>query len=546
MTLQGRYQIVRKLGDGGMGAVYEGLHTVIKRRVAIKVLHPQFAKNPEIVARFHREAEAATSIGHPNIVEVTDMGTFDDGSAYMVLEFLDGRDWSHDIENDGPQSLGKTAQILTQVCDALQAAHGKGIVHRDLKPENIFLIERSGNPNFVKVVDFGISKIVDAGPESAGHSLTQTGTALGTPYYMAPEQCQGKKDIDHRADIYSLGVILFQALTAQYPFDDESYPMLVLKICTEQPPLLSTFRPDLPPQLQGILHAMLAKNRDNRFANVSELKAALAPYVGETAAPVLAENAPSTAARGPSVLHGPSAGTPSSSPTGTAYLPNNSGTGPGMTPYPLQAQGGGNRGLILAVAAMLGLIVAGGIGVGAWAATSSDDPTVAETPDTGTPPAADPAPAPVVEAPVESPPEPVAAAEDVPAEPAAPTAVQAPAAEMLSITLSAPPGATMTLDGRLIPNPFTGDVPAGEHRLQASRRGYVDYDEPLQVSFATTFPRIRMERVGGRPTVRPATPVGGSTTGGPMFGGGVRRPTPSPPPPPRRRTGETVSDSVIF
>ena len=218
MVLQDRYRIVRKLGDGGMGSVYEGEHVLIKRRVAIKVLHSQFAQNPEIVARFQREAEAATSIGHPNIIEVTDMGRFPDGTAYMVLEFLDGRDWSKDIEREGPQPVGKVIHILTQVCDALTAAHAKGIVHRDLKPENIYLIERNGDTCFAKVLDFGISKIADGQAEN--RSLTQTGTALGTPYYMAPEQCQGKKDIDPRADINSLGVILYQALTAQYPYDD--------------------------------------------------------------------------------------------------------------------------------------------------------------------------------------------------------------------------------------------------------------------------------------------------------------------------------------
>ena len=193
MVLQDRYRIVRKLGEGGMGAVYEGEHILIKRRVAIKCLHSQFAQNPEIVARFHREALAATSIGHQNIIEVTDMGRFDDGSVFMVLEFLNGRDWSHDIDNQGAQPVGKVIEIITQVCEALTAAHAKGIIHRDLKPENVFLINRHGTNNFVKVLDFGISKFKDAsgGP---GKAMTQTGATLGTPYYMAPEQAQGKKD----------------------------------------------------------------------------------------------------------------------------------------------------------------------------------------------------------------------------------------------------------------------------------------------------------------------------------------------------------------
>ena len=143
MVLQDRYRILRKLGDGGMGSVYEGEHTGIKRRVAIKVLHAQFAHNPEIVARFRREAEAANSIGHPNIVEVTDMGSLPDGAAYMVLEFLDGRDWAARHRARGAAAPGQDVHIMSQVCDALAAAHAKGIVHRDLKPENIYLIERS-------------------------------------------------------------------------------------------------------------------------------------------------------------------------------------------------------------------------------------------------------------------------------------------------------------------------------------------------------------------------------------------------------------------
>jgi len=374
MVLQDRYRIVKKIGDGGMGAVYEGEHLMIKRRVAIKVLHPQYAQNEEIRKRFQREAQAATAIGHPNIVEVTDMGKLPDGSAYMVLEFLAGRDWAADISKQGAQPLGKVAHILTQVCEALTAAHGKGIVHRDLKPENVFLIERGGDPDFAKVVDFGISKI--AGPEGAEHSLTQTGTALGTPYYMSPEQCQGKKDIDQRADIYSMGVMLFQALTAQYPFDDESYPMLVLKICTQSPPLISDYRHDVPPEMQNILHRMLAKDREHRYSSAAEVKAALAPYLGRTDAPMVAQNAPRTSHTGVQALEQAAAGR-SATPTGTERLPS----APQMaipastTPYPMQAHpptaSGGGKGPILAVAGVFAMLVIGGVIVGAAVALSS-------------------------------------------------------------------------------------------------------------------------------------------------------------------------------
>ena len=320
LVLQERYRIVRKLGEGGMGAVYEGEHVLIKRRVAIKCLHAQFAQNPEIVARFHREALAATSIGHQNIIEVTDMGRFDDGSVFMVLEFLLGRDWSDDIDAHGAQPLGKVVHIIAQICDALDAAHAKGIIHRDLKPENIYLIERGGDPDFAKVLDFGISKFKDtAGGEGKG--MTQTGTTLGTPYYMAPEQAQGRKDIDHRADIYSLGVMMFQALTGQYPFDDDSYPMLILKICTEPAPSLRLFRPDLPEALDGIVARLLAKNADDRYPDCGTLKAALLPYRDVHDAPIVDASAPSTSEMSASMLSGARPSAAGSTPCPSRYAP---------------------------------------------------------------------------------------------------------------------------------------------------------------------------------------------------------------------------------
>ncbi|MBP7682433.1 MAG: serine/threonine protein kinase, partial [Deltaproteobacteria bacterium] len=331
MVLQDRYRIVRVLGEGGMGTVYEGEHIVIKRRVAIKALHAQFAQNPEIVARFHREALAATSVGHANIVEVTDMGQFPDGSVFMVLEFLEGRDWSDDIEKQGPQPAAKTIRILSQVCDALDAAHAKGIVHRDLKPENIFLITRGDNADFAKVVDFGISKFHD----STDKSMTKTGTAMGTPYYMAPEQAQGKKDVGKSADIYSLGVILFQALTGQFPFDDESYPMLVLKICTEPAPELGLYRPDLPRELSDIVGRCLRKDPNQRFASCGDLKAALAPYRNLEDDPSVSADAPPTSSLAASALRSgiALAGTMAATPAGLDAAPHIvAKTNPGVTP----------------------------------------------------------------------------------------------------------------------------------------------------------------------------------------------------------------------
>ena len=439
MVLQERYRILRKLGDGGMGSVYEAEHLLIKRRVAIKVLHSQFADNPGIVARFRREAEAATSIGHPNIIEVTDMGSFPDGTTYMVLEFLEGRDWAKDIATEGPQQLGKLVHIMSQVCDALSAAHAKGIVHRDLKPENIFLIQRGADRNFAKVLDFGISKFSDSGNEN--RSLTQTGTALGTPYYMAPEQCQGKKDIDHRADIYSLGVIAFQALTRQYPFDDESYPMLVLKICTEPPPPLAHYRPDLPPAMVDVVSRMLAKDRNYRFNSCDELKAALEPFRHVNAAPVIAANAPSTASRGPSVLE--RAVSPASTPA--AYAPSFS------VPAPAEAPVSKDHRLMWAVIAALFVIVLAGGALGtllafgvldpspdpAPVATATDEP---EIPRAG----GDPPP---VDDPAVDPPAPGTEVE--PTTTTAPTVPSTPAAPMVRVrvTVTGPRTAQVFING---------------------------------------------------------------------------------------------------
>ncbi len=276
-VVQDRYKILKKLGEGGMGAVYLGEHMMIKRKVAIKCLHGQFATDAGIVARFHREALAATAIGHEHIVEVTDMGHFDDGALFMVLEFLQGEDFSHLIEKQGPQPLGRVVRILCQMCDALTAVHARDIVHRDLKPENVFLIKRGDNPDFVKILDFGISKFKTSldGKEA---NMTATGAAMGTPYYMSPEQLEGSKGIDHRTDIYALGGIMFHALTGAVPFDAESFPMLMIKICTEAPPSIRSLRPDLPREIDGIISKMLAKSKEARFSDCGELKRALLPF----------------------------------------------------------------------------------------------------------------------------------------------------------------------------------------------------------------------------------------------------------------------------
>jgi serine/threonine protein kinase len=513
MVLQDRYRIVRVLGEGGMGTVYEGEHIVIKRRVAIKALHAQFAQNPEIVARFHREALAATSVGHANIVEVTDMGQFPDGSVFMVLEFLEGRDWSDDIEKQGPQPAAKTIRILSQVCDALDAAHAKGIVHRDLKPENIFLITRGDNADFAKVVDFGISKFHD----STDKSMTKTGTAMGTPYYMAPEQAQGKKDVGKSADIYSLGVILFQALTGQFPFDDESYPMLVLKICTEPAPELGLYRPDLPRELSDIVGRCLRKDPNQRFASCGDLKAALAPYRNLEDDPSVSADAPPTSSLAASALRSgiALAGTMAATPAGLDAAPHIvAKTNPGVTPPSspaVRATGTGtladedaalpvskSRAPLWGAIAGLGVVFAG---VAAMVAFQSSDGEAAAV---------------VAAAPTEATTPPPSTAPDPATNPATNTVVTPPVGTGASVTVqitTIPEDAEVYLDGHRIPNPFDGELPQTEvpRTLEVRAAGYTTKAQDLVLSFPQRV-RVRLdagEGVDDRSTR--ATREGGTT-----------------------------------
>lgn len=273
-TIQDRYKVEKKLGQGGMGAVYLAQHILIQKKVAIKCLHAGLASNADVVRRFHNEAVAATAIGHPNIVDVTDMGRFDDGTFFMALEFLDGRDWQDDLDASGAQPLEKVAHIGMQICDALEAASCKGIVHRDLKPENIFLIERHGDVDFVKVLDFGISKFHDG----IGGS-TKTGELMGTPYYMAPEQVRGERNITHVADIYALGVIFYQALTGDVPFDGNTLPELILKIASEEAPRLDDRIGDAPEAVVSLISRMLAKSAHDRPQTFTEVAEVLSPFV---------------------------------------------------------------------------------------------------------------------------------------------------------------------------------------------------------------------------------------------------------------------------
>lgn len=273
--LDGRYRIVRRVAEGGMGVVYEAEQAALHRKVAIKVLHAYLANDPEIETRFRREAMAITAVAHANVVEVYDLGVMTDGRHYLVLEFLEGRDLASALRDDGPMSVGAVARVLSAVAAGVFAAHEKEIIHRDLKPENVFLLDETPHHERVKVVDFGVARFANA---HGVDSKTRTGTTVGTPYYMSPEQAQGRKDIDPRADVYALGVMGFRMLTGHHPFDDDSYPMLIVKICTEPPPNISVWRSDVPDGLAYLLNAMMAKLPPARPTSMRDVVAALAPF----------------------------------------------------------------------------------------------------------------------------------------------------------------------------------------------------------------------------------------------------------------------------
>jgi serine/threonine protein kinase len=273
----GKLRVVRLLGMGGMGAVYEVEHQLTKHRRALKLLHPEMLAHPVVVARFLREASAAGRIGNPHVVETFDAGTLESGEPYLVMELLQGKTLAAKLDKHRRLKLGEIVDVIGQACGGVAAAHAAGIVHRDLKPDNMFLVERDGKP-FVKILDFGISKF---DKELTGtHGDTKEGTALGTPYYMSPEQVSGDKELDARTDIYALGVILYECASGRRPFVADALPKLSVLIHEGNAEPLDALRPDLPAGFVEVVKRAMAKDPDERFPSVRELAAALVPFGG--------------------------------------------------------------------------------------------------------------------------------------------------------------------------------------------------------------------------------------------------------------------------
>jgi len=280
--IEERYRLIRCIGSGGMGEVWEALHEAIGRKVALKILLPQYAKDKEVVGRFHREARATSRIGDPRIVDVLDMGLLPDGAPYLVMELLLGETLGQLLARQGQLSIRSATRIAIEIAGALGAAHEADVIHRDLKPENVFLVGSSGTPEHerpIKVLDFGVAKVRSAEDEV---SLTQTGAAVGTPTYMSPEQASGLANVDARSDVWSLGVLLYRMLAGQTPFVGDGYALLLVAILAQPPASILRFRSDLPPTLEHLLMQLLAKERSERPASMAEVAKKLEPFAAWT------------------------------------------------------------------------------------------------------------------------------------------------------------------------------------------------------------------------------------------------------------------------
>ena len=277
-TLDGVYRITRLIAEGGMSAVYEAVQLRLNQRVAVKVIARELASNPEALGRFRREAEIASQLRHPHLVTVTDFGTAPAGQPYLVMEHLKGIDLDHRIRQLGRMPLEAVVSITKQVASALAAAHDQGIVHRDLKPANVFLVEVPGEPDFVKILDFGISKV-----RAATTQLTKASAIIGTPNYMSPEQATGMLDeIDHRTDQWAVGCIVWEMLSGRPPFASDDMSAVFYQVIHLDPQPLRNRTPDLPPGVEAVLRRALSKRVTDRFPSVGDFANALASAASES------------------------------------------------------------------------------------------------------------------------------------------------------------------------------------------------------------------------------------------------------------------------
>jgi len=506
----GNYRIVAKIGEGGMGAVYLAEHALIGRQAAIKVLLPEMSHRQELVTRFFNEARAATAVKHPGIVEIYDFGYHGDGSAYIVMEYLEGESLSARLRRVRLYSEARAAALGRQVASALGAAHAKGIVHRDLKPDNIFIVRdpEIADGERTKILDFGIAKLATS--ETPGSAVTRTGMVMGTPSYMSPEQCKGSGQVDRRADLYALGCILYEMVCGHPPFVAEGAGEVMAHhiFSAVVPP--SRIRP-VTPTLEAILLRALAKDPSQRFASAEEMSAALRQVAPSGAFPQAAAfELPLGPAQAPE-------------PGAKQVTTLQSAAGSTM-PVAMRVRRKG-RAWTLAAAAAVALAAGGGAialygGDGGHAPRPVDQPVARAEPPPPAPPAAPipvptPVPTPVPPPPVgERPQQPLAATLAPIAEP---TTVSAPVKLRIRIA-SEPTGAevyrmpegarigTAPLDYQVDPSP-------GEIALVLKKRGYDDQRIAVRADrdSEATVELVRRQAVAPtKPTVKTPPPAGGT------------------------------------
>jgi tRNA A-37 threonylcarbamoyl transferase component Bud32 len=482
-VLSERYRVERLLGKGGMGAVYEGRHVVVGKRVAIKMLHEEFAANEEVLKRFYREAQAAAAIGHKNIIDIMDVGVTTLNEPYIVMEYLEGEDLESMLQRTGPLSVEATCGILEPALQALGAAHVKGIVHRDLKPANIFLVRNEGAAPTVKLIDFGISKFSGG---TAGTKLTQTGSLLGTPAYMSPEQARGLGDVDHRTDIYAMGVILYQMLTGTLPFMADNYNALLVSVLTEVPRAPREIRPEIPLDMEALVLKELSKAPAMRSQSTGEMLTAFAALAafGERASgmSLLGTQLRTGVAHGDL---GGKRGSGSSKASASRVLSQMAKATPGVWSG-TEAKSGPSKALVLGLAAAAALVVGAVAVVALMKGGASEEPLVA------------------------------------PALP--PAAAQAAPAEDLGVQIQVegvPSGATIVFDGAPVPmNPFRVKRAKTLSPLRVEAPGF----EPFAISISPDKDQaVRAEMKPLAPSALPAVAPAATASAEPEKAGRTHR-----------------------
>ena len=473
-VLNERYRVERLLGSGGMGAVYEGRHAIVGKRVAIKMLHADLATNEEVLKRFYREAQAAAAIGHKNIIDVMDVGVTPANEPYMVMEYLEGEDLESMLARTGSLAPEAACGILEPVLMALSAAHDKEIVHRDLKPANIFLCRSDDGRPIVKLIDFGISKISGG---AGGTKLTQTGSLLGTPAYMSPEQARGGQDVDHRTDIYSMGVILYQMLTGELPFKGDNYNSLLISVLTEAPPPPSELNPKITPEVEALVLRELSKDPAARSQSAAEMLQAfekLTSYVERASGmTLLGSQIRSDVAGGD--LGSPKSGMGSQS-SGSRVLSQRAKGTPGVWSG-TEAKKGSRAGLAVGIVAAL-MLVLGVVAVvllkGGYLAA--------------------PVAAPALPVPTTTP-----IARDVVTEPVEAEPAPKPVVEIHVV--GAPEGAEILFDGAVVPvNPFSVEPKEALVKIEVRAPGYESFATMIAPSTDREVPvslKLEVKKSGG-------------------------------------------------